>query len=155
MIPWEEVKVPSKLMLKYWLILKYWNGNHFPTNRKNKTKQNKKRHNNTHIKCIGFNITIDLCTLHCYSALTFWLSIVLCALLSMMIPWYNTMLPTRLHRIYVFVIWCLTVCQKNTPISSIQHQFWCHFYHISHVLHFVKYLQINSLYFPTSEKCDF
>ncbi len=47
-----------------------------------------------------------------------------------MIPQYNTIPPRRLHRVYVRVKWFLTICQKRTPISLFQHQFWCHFHQI-------------------------
>ena len=46
-------------------------------------------------------------------------SIVLCALYI-----------TYLNRLFVCVKWFSTICQKKTPISLLQHKFWCHFHHI-------------------------
>ena len=64
-----------------------------------------------------------------HHALTFQLLIVLWAWWYYG-PRYNTILPTRLHRLRPHVKWFLTICQKKAPISLFQNQFKCHFHQI-------------------------
>ncbi len=78
--------------------------------------------------------------------LGFQLSIVLYALLFLMIPHYNTILPTRLHGLNG-----LTICLKVTPVSVFDHQFRCHFHHIfpkGKISHLVKQFQITNYVSP-------
>ncbi len=68
---------------------------------------------------------LDLCYALCfYRALTFQLSIMLCALLSMMIPWYNIITPIRHRRLFkvygVYVKVCKMVFDYLTPIPLLQ-----------------------------------
>ena len=49
----------------------------------------------------------------------------------MMIPQFNTIPPTRCHRLCMCVKWFWTIYPKVGHISVFEYQlFWCHFHHI-------------------------
>ena len=123
-------EMASKLMLKYCNRSPFW-----------KNGQN----SFTQHTVYGV-VTVDKCTT-LPACTVIWLSIVLFALLSMMIRRYN---PTRLHRVLgsaVHVRMVLTICQKRTPISLFQHQFWCHIHHILTSYHILLIFSNKSIIF--------
>ena len=130
MISWEEVvKVESKWMLKY------WNGSPFRTN-----SQKDFTHTQSVWSCYHrrWFFTVISCT-------DIWISIVLCALLSMIIP------PTR-YSIYMHVKWSLTIFKKGPLFNCFNIKFDMPLSYTQGITLCILYIQINSLYFPT---CDF
>ena len=111
--------------------------------------QTVKKKNKVHT-CNAYGAVTNV--LHCLlHALTFWLLIILCALLSTMIPQYNTIPPYPLHACKMAFDY---LSEQDSDFIIFQH-FDATFNRSSRDITLCKYHLINSSYFPFVRKCDF